>query len=426
MRPGRHGSALPGCDLPTTDDEAVDVSVSLSAARRSWAREAYLHLHAHPELSMQEHQTAAYVEARLDELGIEHVRCGGTGVVGVLRNGDGPTVAYRADIDALPVAEETGLPYASSATGTLPDGRTVPTMHACGHDLHTAALLAAAAALVDDREAWAGTLVLVLQPGEETAAGAKAMIEDGLWERVPRPEVVLGQHVFPYPVGTVQVPSTTAMAMADSLRITLRGRQSHGSQPQDGIDPVLLGAHVVTRLQGVVSREVDPRRPAVVTVGTFHAGLKENIIPETAELTLNVRTMDHGTRDTVLASIRRIVAAEAQASGAPEPELEEFNAFPQCVNHPDASARVHRALAAAFGEEHVSDPEPLMGSEDVGLLWDTLGVPGCYWFVGVADPDDEAPAMNHSPRFAPMLEEGLDASVRAALAGLGAWLCPAG
>lgn len=398
------------------------MTLAIDANRRAWARDAYLHLHAHPELSMQEKETAAYVEARLDELGIEHFRCGGTGVVGLLRNGDGPTVAFRADTDGLPVAEETDLPYASTATGALPDGRIVPVMHACGHDMHTAALLAAAAALVDDRASWAGTLVLVFQPGEETAAGAKAMVSDGLWDRAPRPEVVLGQHVFPYPVGTLQVPSTTAMAMADSLRITLRGRQSHGSQPQHSIDPVLLGAHVVTRLQGVVSREVDPRRPAVVTVGTFHAGLKENIIPETAELTLNVRTMDPDTRETVLSAIRRIVSAEAQASGAAEPVVEEFNAFPQCVNHRETSARVHAALAEAFGEDNVSDPEPLMGSEDVGLLWDTLGIPGAYWFVGVADPDDTAPAMNHSPRFAPVLEKGLDVSIGAALAALGAWL----
>ncbi|MGH3352567.1 MAG: amidohydrolase [Nocardioides sp.] len=400
------------------------MTLSLSADRRSWARDAYLHLHAHPELSMQEKETAAYVEGRLDELGIESFRCGGTGVVGVLRNGDGPTVAFRADTDGLPVAEETGLPYASTATGTLPDGRIVPVMHACGHDMHTAASLAAAAALVADRTAWAGTLVLIFQPGEETAAGARAMVEDGLWDRAPRPEVVLGQHVFPYPVGTVQVPSTTAMAMADSVRITLRGKQSHGSQPQHSIDPVLLGAHVVTRLQGIVSREVDPRRPTVVTIGTFHAGLKENIIPETAELTLNVRTMDPDTRETVLAAIRRIVVAESQASGASDPEIEEFNSFPQCVNHPETSARVHAALADVFGEDNVSDPEPMMGSEDVGLLWDTLGIPGAYWFVGVATRDDPAPAMNHSPRFAPLLAEGLDASIAAALAALGAWLCP--
>lgn len=401
------------------------MTLALSTDRWPWARDTYLHLHAHPELSMQETQTATYIEGRLDDLGIERFRCGGTGVVGVLRNGDGPTVAFRADTDGLPVREETGLPYASTATGTLPDGRVAPVMHACGHDMHTAALLAAAAALVDDRSAWAGTVVLVFQPGEETAAGAKAMVEDGLWDRAPLPEVVLGQHVFPYPVGTLHVPSTTAMAMADSVRITLKGKQSHGSQPQDSIDPVLLGAHVVTRLQGIVSREIDPRRPAVVTVGTFHAGLKENIIPETAELTLNVRTMDPETRATVLAAIRRIVVAESQASGAAEPEIEEFNSFPQCVNHASASARVHAALAEVFGEEQVTDPEPLMGSEDVGLLWDTLGIPGAYWFVGVTAANDPAPAMNHSPRFAPLLEEGLDASVKAALAALGAWLCAA-
>lgn len=390
-------------------------------------REQYLHLHAHPELSMAEQATAEYIEAALDDLGIPFFRCGGTGVVGILENvgaGDGPVVAFRADTDALPIAEATGLEYASTATGTLPDGTEVPVMHGCGHDMHTAVLLGVAAAMNADRDSWAGTLVLIFQPGEETAAGARAMLEDGLWTRAPRPQVVFGQHVFPDPLGSVQVPRSTAMAMADSLRITLHGKQTHGSQPQRGVDPVLLGAHLVTRLQGIVSRETDPLDPAVVTVGTFHAGLKENIIPDRAELTVNVRTMSPPTRDTVLSAINRMVAAEAAASNAPEADVEVFNSFPQCVNHPEQAARVCQVLAGEFGEGAKLVDTPIMGSEDAGQLWDSIGVPGVYWFVGVSDPQEEAPAMNHSPYFAPQLDGGLDACTRAALAVLTDWLAP--
>ena len=280
----------------------------------------YRHLHAHPELSMQEHQTAAYIESRLTELGVEHFRCGGTGVVGVLRNGEGPTVAYRADTDGLPIAEDTGLEWSSQATGTLPDGTTVPVMHGCGHDMHVAVALALAGALVEHQDAWSGTVVLVLQPGEETGAGAAAMVADGLWDRAPRPEAVYGQHVMPSLTGTIGLAVGTAMAMADSWQVTLHGRQAHGSQPHNSIDPIVLGSHVVTRLQSVVSRTVDPRDMAVVTVGTFHAGTKENIIPQTAVLGLNMRTFKDHVRDSVLSGIRRVVELPGRRAGCQKSE----------------------------------------------------------------------------------------------------------
>ncbi|WP_131103789.1 amidohydrolase [Ornithinimicrobium sufpigmenti] len=382
----------------------------------------YRHLHAHPELSMQEHQTAAYVEARLTELGVEHFRCGGTGVVGVIRNGEGPTVAYRADTDGLPIAEDTGLDWSSQATGTLPDGTQTPVMHGCGHDTHVAVALALTRALAERREAWAGTVVMVFQPGEEIAAGAEAMVADGLWDRAPRPEAVYGQHVMPHLTGTIGLPVGTAMAMGDSWQVTLHGRQAHGSQPHNSIDPIVLGSHVVTRLQSVVSRSVDPRDMAVVTVGTFHAGTKENIIPQTAVLGLNVRTFKEHVRDTVLSGIRRTVEGEVLASGAPEARIEELNRFPACVNDPEESERVLEVLRAELGEDQVKVIKPVSGSEDVGVLATAIGVPLVYWFNGghpqeVLDSDQPVPG-NHSPHFAPVPQPTLDTGLRAALAVL--------
>ena len=382
----------------------------------------YRHLHAHPELSMQEHETAAFIEARLEDLGIRHFRCGGTGVVGIVENGEGPVLAYRADTDGLPIAEDTGLAWSSEATGTLADGTQVPVMHGCGHDTHVAVALAVARALAERRDAWAGTVVLVFQPGEEVAAGAEAMVADGLWDRAPRPEAVYGQHVMPLETGTVGLAVGTAMAMADSWQVTLHGRQAHGSQPHESIDPVVLGSHVVTRLQTVVSRTVDPRDMAVVTVGTFHAGTKENIIPQTAVLGLNVRTFKDHVRDNVLSGIRRTVEGEVLASGAPEAQIEQINRFPACVNDPEESERVLGVLRAELGEEQVRVISPVSGSEDVGVLAEAAGVPLVYWFNGghpreLLDGDDPVPG-NHSPHFAPVPQPTLDTGLRTALSVL--------
>lgn len=384
--------------------------------------EMYRHLHAHPELSMQEHETATFIEAELTAIGIEHFRCGGTGVVGIERNGDGPVVAFRADTDGLPIKEDTGADYASTATGFLPDGQEVPVMHGCGHDTHVATALAAARRFHEERDHWSGTIVWIFQPGEETAAGARAMVDDGLWDRAPRPEVVLGQHVFPFPTGTVAITRNAAMAAADSLRVTLFGAQSHGSQPQDSVDPIILGAHILTRLQTIVSREVAPLDPAVVTVGTFHAGLKENIIPDRAEFTLNIRTLTGRVREQVLAAVERIVYGEAQVSGAPKPLIEELYTFPQLVNDAEHTERVIDALRGELGEDNVSLVPPKMGSEDFGWLGESIGVPSVFWMFGGADPADENPAKNHSPFFLPVPEPTLVTGVRAIMSTVGSYL----
>jgi len=401
----------------------------IPAALRDDLHALYRDLHTAPELSMQEHRTAELIRARMTALGWETVTVGGTGVAAVLRNGDGPVVAFRADTDALPLLEQTGLAYASTARGTLPDGAEVPVMHACGHDMHVACAVGVAERLSADRGAWAGTVVLLFQPGEETSQGAAAMVADGLWDRVPRPEVVFGQHVWPGRAGTVEVSSGPAMAMADSWRVTVHGRGGHGSQPDQTIDPVVLAAHMVVRIQGVVSREVPPQQAAVVTIASFHAGLKENIIPSTAEFTINVRTLDPAVRERVLAALRRIIHAEALASNAPEPLIEELYTFPLLHNDPDATERLSTALAEALGADNVRRTAPRMGSEDFGHLPEAIGVPGVYWFFGgmpdeVVDGDDPVPS-NHSPHFAPVIEPTLATGVAAAYAAILSRVVPA-
>ena len=393
-----------------------------SALTTSAMLELYRHLHANPELSMQESATAAFLETRLGELGLETFRCGGTGVVGILRNGDGPTIAYRADTDGLPIAEETGLDFASTARGTLADGTDVPVMHGCGHDTHMTVALTAVEHLATARSTWAGTLVVIFQPGEETGAGARAMLDDGLWSKAPLPEVVFGQHVWPGLVGTIDISSGVAMAMADSWKVTVHGRQAHGSQPDQSIDPIVLGAHMVVRLQTIVSREVHPMKAAVVTVGTFHGGLKENIIPATAEFTVNVRTFDVDVRTRVLESLRRILFAEAQASGAPDPVIEVLSTFPRCYNDPAATAELITHLGGALGPDNVIAVPPVMGSEDFGLLAEEIGVPSVYWMFGgysqqTLDADGTV-AGNHSPHFAPDAELALAAGLTAALTAI--------
>lgn len=400
-------------------------SLTDSATKRMHA--LYRQLHSAPELSMQEHETAELIEQRLTSLGIPTFRCGRTGVVGILESGSpGPVVAYRADIDALPLAEQTGLDFASSRTGLLPDGTTVPVMHACGHDAHTTVALTLAELFSTHREHWRGTIVLVFQPGEEIAAGAQAMIDDGLWQRAPLPEVLLGQHIGPAPAGSILYGEGVVMATADSLRVTVNGRGAHASRPSESIDPILLAAHMIVRLQGIVSREIAPQRSAVVTVATISGGLKENIIPSTVEFSVNVRTFDQDVRERVLSAITRIVIAEAQASGAPEPRIERTNAFPACLNDPRSTRRVAAALCAALGEHNVRESEPFMGSEDVGNLSNAIDVPLVYWLFGgqpaSASSSAKSQPGNHSPEFAPAYEPALATGVRAGTAALLEWL----
>lgn len=386
----------------------------------------YRDLHQHPELSFQETRTAGIAAGHLRDLGLEvEEGVGITGVVGVLRNGDGPVVWARADMDALPVEELTGLPYASTATGVDPAGHVVPVMHACGHDMHVTAMIGAVERLVADREAWSGTLVILIQPAEEYGAGARAMLDAGILDRLPEPDVVLGQHVTPLPAGVIGVRSGTQMAASDGLTVTLHGRGGHGSRPHTTIDPVVMAAATVMRLQTIASRELDPQEVGVVTVGSIHAGTKNNIIAADATLELSLRYPDDEARERVLAAVERIVRAESAASGAErEPEFRTDHTLPPTINDADATARVAAALERALGEGTVIDPGMFTGSEDVSWFARDAGVPLVFWFWGGVDAEVFAQAKaagtlsssiptNHSAYFAPVMHPTIEVGVTA-------------
>lgn len=392
-----------------------------------WQRDLYRHFHQHPELSLQEHRTAERIEAELGGLGLESLRIGGTGVVTVLENGPGPTVLARADIDALPVTEDTGLDYASSVDGV---------MHACGHDMHLVALLGAVRLLSAHREAWSGTYIALFQPAEENAAGAQAVLDDGLTARVPRPDVALAQHVMPAEAGTIGTATGPVLSAGDSLKITLHGRGAHGSMPHTAVDPVVLAASIVLRLQTIVSRETQPGQFAVVTVGASNAGTKSNIIPDRAELLLNLRTYDPALRAQVIAAIERIVRGECAAAGAPrEPEFEYYDQFPLTSNDEGAHRTVTEAFTAHFAPGQVFEAVPATASEDFSRIPNAFGIPYSYWFVGSVAPETFRAAVeagtvssaipaNHSPFFAPALNPTLEIATRAHVVAACAYLRP--
>jgi hippurate hydrolase len=394
----------------------------------------YTDVHAHPELSMLETRTAGLAADSLRAAGYDVTTgVGKTGVVGLLRNGAGPTVMLRADMDALPVEEMTGLAYASKVKASDREGNTVPVMHACGHDMHVTWLVGASTLLAEARQAWSGTLMVVFQPAEETAEGAQAMIDDGLFQRFPKPDVVLGQHVMVGSAGDIGARTGTITSAADSLEIRLFGRGAHGSMPQASIDPVVMAAATVMRLQTIVSREISPNEAAVVTIGSLQAGTKENVIPDEAVIKLNVRTYDEGVRKRVLAAIERIVNTEAAASGAPKPpQITALDHYPLGVNDGGASMRVANAFRQHFPAARVRQTGPTSASEDFGSFGAEWHVPSVFWFVGGTDPDIYANARaagevnkipsNHSPFFAPVMHPTLETGVETLVVGALAWL----
>jgi amidohydrolase len=388
----------------------------------------YQDLHAHPELGFQEHRTAGVVADRLAEIGGITVTTGigGTGVVGVLENGDGPVVWLRADMDGLPVQERTGLPYASTHRGTDESGVEGPTMHACGHDMHVTWLLGALEQLVATRDAWHGTVVAVFQPAEEVISGARAMIEDGLVERFPAPVVVLGQHSAPAPLGVIAIGKGAVMASSDRMTVTFNGRGAHGSAPQASLDPVVTAASAVVRLQTVVSREVAPSDAGVVTVGSFHAGTRANIIPDQAVIEISTRARNEETRARIIAAIERIVHAESEAGGLAAPTIERAPGADVLVNDPEQAARVLEAVRAVVPGAVDLESGLAMASEDVGQLATAAGVPIVYWFTGITDPElfrtgADVPS-NHSPFYAPLAEPSIPVGVDAFVAATRAYL----
>lgn len=401
---------------------------------RDWQEDLYRDLHQHPELSHQEHRTAGIVAARLRGSGFSvYEGVGGTGVVGILRGGDGPAVLLRADMDALPIEEATGLPYTSTSRASDADGDEVPVMHACGHDVHVACLLGAAQLLADGIEHWNGTVIALFQPAEEVGDGARAMVNDRLGELLPTVDVALAQHVLPAPAGVVGTRSGPVLSAADSMRIIVHGRGGHGSMPQAAVDPVVLAAMTVVRLQTVISRETVPGEPAVLTVGRIVAGSKSNVIADHAVLELNVRTYSESTRTAILEAIRRIVVAECQASRSPkDPEFELFDRFPLTDNDSDVTERVAVAFAAHFGERSVVLPMQT-ASEDFSDIPAALGAPYTYWGFGGTDPDvyrhadlagrvSEDVPVNHSATFAPVIQPTLDTGTEALVVAALEWL----
>jgi len=419
------------------NERQTDSSVSLPEDLRALLPELeklYTDIHAHPELSMQETRTAGLAAEHLRTAGYDVTTgIGKTGVVALLRNGHGPTVMLRADMDALPVEEATGVPYASTVKAVDREGKTVPVMHACGHDMHVTWLVGATTLLAQTRANWRGTLMAVFQPAEETAEGAQAMIDDGLFTRFPKPDVVLGQHVMVGPAGALGGRTGVITSAADSLQIRLFGRGAHGSMPQASIDPVVMAAATVLRLQTIVAREVAPTEAAVVTVGSLQAGTKENVIPDEAVIKLNVRTFDDGVRARVLAAITRIVNAEAAASGAPRaPEITPLDRYALVTNDSEATARVLEAFRRHFPPERIRETGPASASEDFGSFGAEWHAPSVFWFVGGTDPDIYAKAKaenrlneiptNHNPRFLPVLHPTLETGVEAMMVAAQAWL----
>lgn len=403
----------------------TDVLADLQATSR-WQEGVYKQLHAHPELSFQETKTAALAAMRLKELGYEVLEgIGRTGVVGILRNGQGRTVLARADMDALPIKENTGLPYASTLTASDLDGQTVNVAHACGHDAHVTCLLGAAELLARARGSWGGTFVALFQPAEEVAGGAKAMVEDGLRDRIPKPDVAFAQHVLAYPAGKVGTQTGPVLSAGDSIRIALYGKGAHGSMPHNSVDPVVLAAMVVLRLQTIVSRETKPGEFAVLTVGSSVAGSKSNIIPDRAVLLVNLRTYDMAVRQRMIDSIERMVKAECEASGSPRaPEFEYYDQYPLTENDKDVTEKVRSAFQSHFGRETVFDLGRVTASEDFSHIPDALGTPYTFWGVGCIDPlkyeqavkagrvEQDIP-VNHSEFFAPVIEPTLSTGTQA-------------
>ena len=393
----------------------------------------YKDIHSNPELSMQEYRTAKVAADHLSSYKYEVATgIGITGVVGVMKNGDGPVVMLRADMDALPVTEATDLPYASKAKGKDEEGNEVGVSHACGHDIHVTWLIGAAKLFSEHKDSWGGTLLVVFQPGEEVGRGAQSMIDDGMIKRFPKPDIILGQHVMVGEAGTVGYRAGHILTAGDSLKVKLFGRGAHGSFPQTSIDPVVMAASTAMRLQTIVSREISPNEMAVLTIGSLQAGIKENIIPDDATLKLNIRTFDEGVRNHILSAVKRICNAESSASDAPkEPEFTSLDSYPVTDNDNDATSKLAESFRTQFGNRAFETP-PASASEDFSIFGRSWNVPYVFWFVGGTDPETYLKAKkenkintipsNHSPKFYPVLYPTLKTGLQAMMTAGLTWL----
>jgi amidohydrolase len=423
----------PSSPAPQTPQQLADAELPSLLA-------IYKGLHAHPELSGHEAKTSAVVARELRAAGCdvtenvgkyENAALTGYGVVGLLKNGPGPTVLIRSDLDGLPVTEETGLPYASKDTATDDDGKTVGVMHACGHDIHMSALIGEARVLAKLKDQWSGTIVFVGQPAEETGTGARALLKDGLYTRWPKPDLVLGLHdSAQIAVGRIGITEGYAYANVDSVDVTVRGVGGHGAYPHKTRDPIVLAAEMILQWQTIASRETNPLDPVVVTVGSIHGGSKHNVIPDEVKLQLTVRSYKADVRERTLAAIDRIAKGCAMAAGFPPDRMpvvtvrqDEFT--PATYNNPELTRRVFADLQAALGQDRIEKSDPTMGGEDFSeySLLPEHSIPACMFNVGAVDParlaESQAPGATplpslHSSRFAPVAEP----TIRTGLVGM--------
>ncbi|MGJ8564401.1 MAG: amidohydrolase [Alphaproteobacteria bacterium] len=412
--------------------DMADLRGSIAADYKTNLKDLFTHFHQNPELSFREFKTAERLGKELAALGYDVTTgVGGTGVVAVLKNGEGPTVLLRADMDGLPVKENSGLSYASTATQIDRDGEEKPVMHACGHDVHITSLVGTARQMAERKGDWSGTLVLIGQPAEEIISGARMMLEDGLYTRFPKPDYALAFHVAAgMPEGLIQVPLESVSSSSDSIDIIVHGVGAHGASPHKGIDPILIGSQIVVSLQSIVSRSIAPLEPGVITVGAFHSGIKHNIIGNRAELQLTVRSDNADIREQLLDGIDRVAKGVAISMGVPEDKMPEVirstQSTPPTINDPATAQRVRDAIAGAMGEKSLIDiPREGMGAEDFAYFVDPkYGVKGVYFSVGGTPLKDikTAPS-HHSPLFwveaEPSIKNGTEAMVLGAMALLG-------
>ncbi|MEM1381098.1 MAG: amidohydrolase [Pseudomonadota bacterium] len=403
------------------------------AVAKDWEenlKDLYLYFHQNPELSFREFETSKRLAKELRSLGYKVTTgVGQTGVVALMKNGDGPTIMVRADMDGLPVKEDSGLTYMSKATQEDIDGVVKPVMHACGHDVHITSLVGTARQMMDRKDEWSGTLVLIGQPAEERISGARAMLEDGLYERFPKPDYALALHVgSDIPAGRIIVPRENAYASSDSVDITVYGIGGHGASPHETVDPVLIASQIVVSLQSVVSRTIAPKAAGVITVGSIHGGSKHNVIGEEVHLQLTVRSLDPDVRMELLDGIDRIAAGTAMTFGVPEDKMpkvvrSQTETTPPTNNHPATAERVETAIVASMGSEVlINIPDEGMGAEDFAYFVEPdLGVKGVYFAVGGGfEQDLGSPRPHHSPVFrvdpGPAVRNGTEAMTAAAIA----------
>ena len=412
--------ALALASAPTTvlaDDHGVDhaaIKTAVEADYENYLAPLFVHFHENPELSFLENETAARMAQELRDAGVEVTEgVGGTGVVGMLENGEGPLILMRADMDGLPVLEKSGLDYASTATQVGQDGKEYPVMHACGHDVHITSLVGTARRLVEMKDAWSGTIMFIVQPAEERVGGAKAMLEDGLYERFGTPDYALAFHVASVlPTGKVSAAEGIQYSSADSVDIKVPGIGAHGASPHAGRDPVYIASQIVTALQSIVSREVQPLQPAVITVGSFHSGSKHNIISDLAELQLTVRANDEKVRAQLLESIKRIAVNTGKAHGLPDDmpvEVIVSEGTPVTYNDVALAKRLNGVMKRDLGEDSFLEfRQQGMGAEDFSyFVAEDMGVPGYYFAVGgtpqeafdAAENGGPAVPSHHSPLF---------------------------